>query len=159
MLAAFALLALAFSPPTLHVPASQHRARCIGMKAVNINGNFPVTEALAEYANQKLSKPIQKFSSMLNGVPELHLKVESRANDVDRKGKESHVAEVTAFCVDKHVITAKSESDDMYAALDELTDTLTRSLRKYKEKKVDIKETRKRSAKDELATVVLEDEE
>lgn len=122
------------------------------MSTVKVSSNFELTEAIEEYADQKMSKPLETFSSLLNGAPELHLKVESRSvHDADHKGKEAHIAEITAFCVDKHVINARSENEDMYASLDELTDTLTRSLRKFKEKRIAVKENRKRSAKGELS--------
>lgn len=175
-------LSLAFSSPARWAQLSASRAGAVGMSSVNLKGNFPVTDAIREYADDKLGKPIETFGSLLNGVPEVsatrlgsqlfrhrnfitllsqvHLKVESRGlHDSEHKGKEAHIAEVTAFCIDKHVITAKAESEDMYSSLDELTDTLTRSLRKFKEKRIDLKENRKRSAKDELLTVALEDEE
>jgi len=138
----------------------RHRAH-IDLSAVKVSGNFKITEALKAYADQKLGKPLDTFGSLLNGDAELHLKVESRGlHDAEHKGKEAHIAEITAFCIDKHVINAKSENEDMYASLDELTDTLTRSLRKYKEKRIDLKETRKRSSKGDLAqSGVDEDEE
>lgn len=155
------------------------------MSGMRVLGNFPVTDPLRDYANQKLSKPLETFSGLVTGEPEvnslsqpchacpcirinvvvaphvwqLHLKVESRAvHDIEHKGKEAHIAEVTVFCVDKQVITAKSESDDMYASIDDLSDTLMRRMRKLKEKRIDVKETRKRSAKDELVDALEDDE-
>lgn len=68
------------------------------------------------------------------------------------------MAEITAFCKGKHTIHAKSETADMYASLDELTDTLTRSLRKYKEKRIDTSQERKRTSKGELEDTILQDE-
>mmetsp|Transcript_26155 Transcript_26155/g.76465 ORF Transcript_26155/g.76465 Transcript_26155/m.76465 type:complete len:139 (-) Transcript_26155:341-757(-) len=81
------------------------------------------------------------------------------AQDAEHRGKEAHIAEATAFCIDKHVINARSENEDMYASIDELTDTLTRSLRKYKEKRIDIKEERKRTSKETIGAEILEDDE
>lgn len=58
-------------------------------------------------------------------------------HDVDHKGEEAHVAELTALCKDKQVIRVCSESPDMYASLDKLNERLGRKLRKYKERKQD----------------------
>jgi len=130
------------------------------MSSVKYTSNFEVTDALKAYADQKLGKPLETFGSLLNGDCELHLKVESRGlHDAEHRGKEAHIAEATAFCIDKHVINARSENEDMYASIDELTDTLTRSLRKYKEKRIDIKEERKRTSKETIGAEILEDDE
>ena len=50
----------------------------------------------------------------------------------------------------------------MYASIDELTDTLTRQLEKYKGKRITVKEDRKRSSKEALldeAMGIAEDDE
>jgi len=156
-----AALAASFTAPGVHRVGSMQRAACADMSALKISAiDFELSEALKEYADTKLAKPIETFGSLLNGEPELHMKVESRGvHDAEHKGKEAHIAEITAFCVEKHVITAKAENEDMYASLDELTDTLTRSLRKYKEKRVDMKEGRKRARKGELDDTMIEEEE
>jgi len=159
MLAVFAL-STGFAAPGRFANVG-HSRTCVDMTAkAKVSSNFQVTEALQSYCDQKLSKPLDTFGWLLTGEPELHLKVESRGvHDADHKGKEAHIAEITAFCLDKHVINAKSENEDMYASLDELTDTLTRSLRKYKEKRSDVREGRKREAKSELEEGILADAE
>ena len=159
MMSLFAALSLGFSAPGRFAQVGQQRG-CLSMNAVKVTSNFEVTDSIKDYANQKLSKPIDTFGALLNEDLQLHLKVESRAlHDTEHKGKESHIAEVTAFCVDKHVINAKADGEDMYASIDELTDTLTRSLRKYKEKRIDLKEGRKRARKGDMEGEIMQDEE
>jgi len=128
--------------------------------AVKVSGNFEITDSISSFADKKLAKPLETFGALLTDDLMLHLKVESRAlHDTEHKGKEAHIAEATVYCVDKHVINAKAEGEDMYASIDELADTLTRSLRKYKEKRIDLKEGRKRASKGELAEGGDSDEE
>jgi ribosomal subunit interface protein len=55
-------------------------------------------------------------------------------HDTEHKGKESHIAELTALCTDKQVIRVSHECEDMYVSLDLLADQLARKLRKHKEK-------------------------
>jgi len=156
---ALSVLSTAFTLSGRFAHVDHHRG-CAAMSSVKYTSNFEVTDALKAYADQKLGKPLETFGSLLNGDCELHLKVESRGlHDAEHRGKEAHIAEATAFCIDKHVINARSENEDMYASIDELTDTLTRSLRKYKEKRIDIKEERKRTSKETIGAEILEDDE
>ena len=76
-----------------------------------------------------------------------------------RPSSQAHIAEVTAHCKDKHVIHCATTTDDMYASLDGLTDTLSRQLLKHKERKVDVKENRKRSRKEALNDEALAEAE
>lgn len=116
-----------------------------------------VTEPMQEYAEGKLSKPLDRFASLLNGPAELHLTVEHRGvHDGDHKGRESHIAEITAFCTDKAVVHASAQSESMYASLDELSDMVERSLRKMKEKKKDVKQSRRREDKVEVAEMLVD---
>lgn len=110
-----------------------------------------VSEAVKSYADLKLGKPLTRYADLLredDESVELHLKVESRGrHDSDHLGLESHVAEITAFCKDRHVIHCSAESEDMYASLDDLEGTLGRNLRKYKERRSAVKTARKRGSK------------
>ena len=122
-----------------------------------------LTDPLRAHAEEKFAKPIERFAEILRegeASVELSLKVETRAkHDAEHRGQEAHIAEVTAHCIDKHVIHCATTTDDMYASLDGLTDTLTRQLLKYKERKVDVKESRKRERKAVLNDEALGDEE
>lgn len=118
---------------------------------VQIRGgsNLQLTDSLRSYAERKIQKPIARHADLLQGDNvELHLKVQSRSrHDTEHLGKESHIAEVTAHCIDKVVIHCAATSEDMYASLDDLADTLSRKLRKYKERRNDLKQTRRREGK------------
>lgn len=69
------------------------------------------------------------------------------------------VADVTVYCKDKAVIHASAESSSMYASLDELADTLSRKLRKHKERRVDVKQKDRREDKNVLNEQVFDEEE
>lgn len=125
-----------------------------------------LTDPLRAHAVSKLNKPIERHADLLregDASVELQLKVESRSkHDEAHIGKEAHIAEVTAHCKDKHVIHCAATTEDMYASIDELTDTLTRQLEKYKGKRITVKEDRKRSSKEALldeAMGIAEDDE
>jgi len=130
----------------------------IRMAELHVTGQgVTVTEPMQEYADSKLSKPLDRFSSMINGPAEVHLKVEHRGvHDSEHSGREAHIAEVTAFCTDKAVIHASASSESMYASLDELSDMLERKLRKIKEKKQDVKQTARREDKTELVQQLVD---
>ena len=86
--------------------------------------------------------------------------MESRSrHDTEHLGKEAHIAEVTAYCKDKHVIHCAVTCDNMYASLDELTDTLGRKLRKYKERKTDTKQAERRESKLDLSESLIDEED
>ena len=69
------------------------------------------------------------------------------------------MAEVTAHCVDKHTIHCEASSADMYSSVDQLTEMLTRNLRKYKEKRIDTIQERRRDSKIDLTESMIEDED
>ena len=90
-------------------------------------------QPLRAYADLKIGRPLERYSEILRTDVELNLKVEARSrHDTEHLGKEAHIAEVTAYCKDKHVIHCTATNENMYASLDELTDTLSRKLRKWK---------------------------
>jgi len=101
-----------------------------------IGNNVQVTPALKEAAEAKLAKPLDRYEAMLMSTT-LHMKVENRGggvHDEQHKGLEAHVVELTAHCRDKQVIHLSSESPDMYASLDKMSELFGRQLRKTKEK-------------------------
>ena len=123
-------------------------ALCLASYAMTVGGglritgtNLQITEPLRAHAAAKLQKPLEAFSGVLNDATgvELHMKVEHRGgglHDSEHVGQEAHIAELTCRLKGKHeVIRATSESDNMYASVDQLTATLSRKLRKFKERK------------------------
>mmetsp|Transcript_14463 Transcript_14463/g.31323 ORF Transcript_14463/g.31323 Transcript_14463/m.31323 type:complete len:152 (+) Transcript_14463:61-516(+) len=100
----------------------------------DVQSKVPLTPALRAATDDKLGKQLDRYDKYLNSVT-VNLKVERRAvHDTEHRGKEAHIAEVTALCTDKQVIRVSHECDDMYASLDILADQLARKLRKHKEK-------------------------
>ena len=165
-------LAPAFSSPsafrcagrssTLQQSSGRFSALQMSTLRISGSGDLEVTEPMREYAEQKLFKPLDIHADVLNVAQavELHLKVEHRGlHDSEHKGREAHIAKVEVSCKDKALIVAESETESMYASLDELADMLSRKLRKHKEKRVDLKENRKRTDKERIAVAALADEE
>jgi len=96
---------------------------------INISGdNVDLTEALVDYATEKIAKPVSKHRQLITGV-DVHLQVKRNPSI-----KENHVVEVTVFAKNT-VIRSTHRSADMYATLDTISDMLGRKLRKYKEQR------------------------
>jgi putative sigma-54 modulation protein len=152
------VLTPAYLPTGAGRSALLSRSAAVRMAELHVTGQgVTVTEPMQEYADSKLSKPLDRFASLLNGPAEVHLKVEHRGlHDTKHHGQEAHIAEVTAFCTDKAVVHASAESESMYASLDELSDMLERKLRKLKEKKMDVKQSSRREDKAELAEQLID---
>jgi len=139
------------------------RVSAAHMSGLKISSNTEVTDSLRDHAMAKLGVPLEKFASILNDAKEvdLHMTVEKRGNhDEQHQGRQAHMAEVTAHLKGKHKsITVGSESEDMYATIDELEGLLARALRKAKEKKVDMKEKRGSKGKTDLDASATFDED
>ncbi len=83
--------------------------------------HMEVTPALREYATTKL----QKLERFFTHVQDIHV--------VESITRNTHIVEVT-LNADGTVIRAEERADDMYAALDLVTDKLERQLKKFKER-------------------------
>jgi putative sigma-54 modulation protein len=83
--------------------------------------NFEATDALRSYTEEKLNKLEKHFEVIMS----IHVSF-----DIEKLNK---VAEATIH-VNKGELHVRVESDDMYAAVDELADKLHRQLVKHKEK-------------------------
>jgi putative sigma-54 modulation protein len=89
---------------------------------INISGHHvDVTPALREYVNNKLERLNRHFDQITN--THVVLTVERSRQSADAT---LHVAGAD--------IAASAESEDMYAAIDDLTDKLDRQIIKHKEK-------------------------
>lgn len=89
---------------------------------INVSGHHvEVTPALRDYVNTKLSKLQRHFDHITN--TDVTLSVEKL---IQKAEASVHVAGADLF--------AACESEDMYAAIDTLTDKLDRQLIKHKEK-------------------------
>ncbi len=95
---------------------------------INVSGHHvDVTPALRDYVNSKLSKLQRHFDNITN--TDVTLTVEKL---VQKAEASVHVAGADLF--------AACESEDMYAAIDSLTDKLDRQLIKHKEKTINRKQ-------------------
>lgn len=89
---------------------------------LNITGrHIEVTTAINDYINEKFTRISRHFDQVLN--IEVILEVQ----------KLNHKAEASLHVSGNHIF-AESTSNDMYAAIDTLTDKLDRQLLKHKEK-------------------------
>ena len=94
-------------------------------QVINVNVTFlnlDSTDYLKSYASDKLTNVIQKFCQKDTEV-HVVLKVE----------KNRQIAEVS-FHASGADFAVKEESDNLYASIDAMIDTLTQQMRKHKEK-------------------------
>lgn len=84
--------------------------------------NTETSEPLRKYATEKIENCLRKF---VHGNVEAHV--------VLRVEKTRHIAEVS-FHADGADFSCREESNDLYASIDTLVDTLTAQLRKHKER-------------------------
>ena len=95
---------------------------------VNISGHqLDVTDAMREYVGEKLGKLERHFDKITN--VQVIMQVE----------KLKHKIEATLHVAGREVV-ANAEHEDMYAAIDLLTDKLDRQLIKHKEKQLNHKQ-------------------
>jgi len=91
---------------------------------INISGHHvEVTDSMQAYVEEKMSKLTRHFDNITNG--QVTLTVE----------KDRQTAEATVH-VTGHDLHAKAEHEDMYTAIDQMTDKLDRQVLKHKEKMV-----------------------
>ncbi|MFV0575192.1 MAG: ribosome hibernation promoting factor [Vibrio sp.] len=89
---------------------------------INITGHHvDLTDSLTEYVNTKFQK-LERFFDHINN-----------SHVVLRVEKIQQIAEATLH-INQGEIHASSQSDNMYASIDELVDKLSRQLNKHKEK-------------------------
>lgn len=94
-------------------------------KAVNVSITFRNTEAtdpLKSYASEKIRNCVQKFCHQ-----------DTEAHVVLSVEKNRHIAEAS-FHTDGADFVGREESDDLYASIDSLADSLSTQLRKHKER-------------------------
>lgn len=95
---------------------------------VNISGHqLDVTDAMREYVGEKLGKLERHFDKITN--VQVIMQVEKLKQQI----------EATLHVAGREVV-ANAEHEDMYAAIDLLTDKLDRQLIKHKEKQLDHKQ-------------------
>ena len=92
---------------------------------ISITGHhIDITDSLRKYVNTKFERLERHFEEIID----IHV--------ILRVEKERQKAEAT-INVSRANLFAENEQEDMYVAIDGLTDKLDRQLKKYKEKSID----------------------
>lgn len=97
------------------------------MKFLIQGNNIAVTEALHQYAQQKIEKAVKHYQNLASKV-DVHLSVARNAR-INNK----HSAEVVVYA-NGTIIRAQENSENLYASIDLVSDKIARQLRKYKER-------------------------
>lgn len=101
------------------------------MVDIRISGRrVTVTDAMRERVQTKISEALKVFDIQPMSC-DVVLRVDKNRSNPDRRA-----CEVTVHVRD-YVVRVVSESDDMYAAIDDAADKLTRQMRKFKTRVVD----------------------
>lgn len=125
---------VAFAPNMPLHHAARLSPLSMSTEAVNyvISGNnIEVTDALSDYVEKKLDRTVGKLSAT-GSVQECDVHLTVNKNP---KVKNSHTCEVVTF-VKGTVIRVSEDSEDMYAAIDAVTDRMAKKLTKYKERRL-----------------------
>ncbi|EFN54053.1 hypothetical protein CHLNCDRAFT_136132 [Chlorella variabilis] len=98
--------------------------------------NLETTPAIKQYCEDKVGKAVKNF----DGIKEVDVKLSVRGNPRGR-GTEAHhqreqIVEVTVFTLRHGVVRVEEHEDDLYAAVDLVSDKLKRKLVKVKERAV-----------------------
>ena len=104
------------------------------MVDIKISGRkVTVSDALRDRVNEKIGDALKVFDISPMSC-DVVLRVDKNPSDPDRK-----MCEVTVFVRD-YVVRVEASSSDMYAAIDEAAEKVTRQLRKYKTRVIDRKQ-------------------
>ena len=99
------------------------------MKLVIQGKNIEITNAIREYANQKIEKATLHTNSLLSEI-NVDLSVEKNPKVFPSK----QTAEVTIF-VNGSVVRAQESNENLYMSIDLVADKIARQLKKYKERR------------------------
>ncbi len=98
------------------------------MELVIHGKNIEVTEAIRNYAQQKLAKAVAHFQNLIAGI-DVHLSVARNP-----RISAAQAAEVTVHAGGT-VIRVEERSENLYASIDLVADKIARKLRKFKERR------------------------
>jgi putative sigma-54 modulation protein len=122
-----------------------------GMQIIVKGKNLEVTEALREYALEKVSR-VEKYLDRILKT-EIEMSVERNP-----KIQDNQVVEVTIFSSGP-IIRAKESAVDMYQAIDLVSSKLERQARKVKQKMIDRSHHAKNPFKESAAVASVEEAE
>lgn len=94
--------------------------------------NISVTEALEQYATEKVEK-LSKFFDEQHSASRVEVELIHERN---RSISEPEVVETTLF-INGTVLKAREASPDMYASIDGMSDKLERQVRRYRGRQID----------------------
>lgn len=98
--------------------------------------NMEVTPSMKDYAIQKVAKAVHNFEGAVKEV-DVRLSVRGKtARSTEAHHTRHQIVEVTVFTLRHGVVRVEDEEEDIYAAMDLVTDKLKRKLSKLKEKAV-----------------------
>ena len=104
------------------------------MADIKISGRkVSVSDSMLEHVNSKVGEALKVFDIKPMSC-DVVLRVDKNPSNPDRK-----MCEVTVFVRD-YVVRVEASSSDMYAAIDEAAEKVTRQLRKYKTRVIDRKQ-------------------
>ncbi|MGN0075407.1 MAG: ribosome hibernation-promoting factor, HPF/YfiA family [Parafannyhessea sp.] len=104
------------------------------MADIKISGRkVSVSDSMREHVNEKVGDALKVFDIKPMSC-DVVLRVDKNPSNPDRK-----MCEVTVFVRD-YVVRVEASSSDMYAAIDEAAEKVTRQLRKYKTRVIDKKQ-------------------
>lgn len=104
------------------------------MADIKISGRkVSVSDSMREHVNSKVGEALKVFDIKPMSC-DVVLRVDKNPSNPDRK-----MCEVTVFVRD-YVVRVEASSSDMYVAIDEAAEKVTRQLRKYKTRVIDRKQ-------------------
>ncbi|MCH4082902.1 MAG: ribosome-associated translation inhibitor RaiA [Olsenella sp.] len=104
------------------------------MADIKISGRkVSVSDSMRDHVNEKIGDALKVFDIKPMSC-DVVLRVDKNPSNPDRK-----MCEVTVFVRD-YVVRVEASSPDMYAAIDEAAEKVTRQLRKYKTRVIDKKQ-------------------
>ncbi|HET7479360.1 MAG TPA: ribosome-associated translation inhibitor RaiA [Rubrobacteraceae bacterium] len=116
--------------------------------------NISVTEALEQYATEKVEK-LSKFFDEQHSASRVEVELIHERN---RSNADPEVVETTLF-INGTVLKARECSPDMYASIDGMSDKLERQVRRYRGRQIDRWQGQKKTETPEPEPFVVEEEE
>lgn len=116
--------------------------------------NISVTEALEQYATEKVEK-LSKFFDEQHSASRAEVELIHERN---RSISEPEVVETTLF-INGTVLKARECSPDMYASIDGMSDKLERQVRRYRGRQIDRWQGQKKGESPEPEPFVVEEED